>query len=165
MLKVISSLSDIDFRQLMNVYEQTNCLTAKREYPKLSENLQILYSEQDFYGFLELFFRTKNAEYCIWLVDGVYTSAVRVEPYQDGFILEALETALPERRKGYAKVLLQNVIVYLSSKGKGKLYSHVEKTNVASLKLHQECGFCIIADEAIYIDGTYHMDSYTLCLE
>ena len=165
MLKIIKNLDDIDFRQLMNVYEQTNCQTGRLEYPKLSENLQIIYAEQDFYAFLETFFRTQNAMYCVWQVGGIYSSVLRLEPYQDGMLIEAVETALAERQKGYAFALLKSVIAYLSMNGKGKLYAHIEKENVASLRLHQKCGFTIVADDAVYIDGIHHLDSYTLCLE
>lgn len=160
-----SSISEMDFRHLMNVYEESNSLSGARDYPKEPANLQIIYAEQDFYAFLQLFFRTPDASYHIWSVQGAYVAAVRLEPYDDGFIVEALETAPLERRKGYAKLLMRTVIESLSAHGNGRLYSHIDKENVVSLRLHEKCGFSVIANDAVYVDGSHHADSYTLCLE
>ena len=165
MLKMFSSISEIDFRQLMDVYAETNYLSGAQEYSTKPENLQLLYAEQDFYVFLQAFFRLKCAASAAWTVSDVYVAAVRLEPYRDGLIVEALETMPSERRKGFGYALLQGLIDSLSASGTGKIYSHIDKCNIASLRLHEKCGFSIVSHDAVYVDGTYHPDSYTLCLE
>ena len=163
MLKIINRLDDLDIRQLMTVYEESNRVNGARDYKNLPSNLQILYAEQDLYAYLGVFFTDKDSAYAVWAPDGVYKAALRIEPYCDGLIVTGLETAPGERQKGYAAKLVNEVICCLKEKGCRKLYSHVEKTNVASLKLHDKVGFQIISDSATYIDGSFHTDSVTLC--
>ena len=76
----------------------------------------------------------------------------------DGLLLEALETAPAERRKGYAKALIQAVLPQL---GDVKVYSHVNKRNTASRKTHEACGFVKCLDHAVYADGSVLHDSDT----
>ena len=119
----------------------------------------ILEAEQDFYAYLrDVFFQTKDVKYYVLEDNGQYLSAFRIEPYQDGYLLEALETAPKHRRKGYAKQLLSEVLPKISL----PVYSHIHKQNQASLAVHRLCGFQIILDFAQYIDGTNKQDSYTL---
>lgn len=162
MLKMIDSLTDIDFRQLMDVHEEGNCLNGQELYPNYSENLQIIYAEQDFYAYLEEFFKEPTARYALWCIDGRYVAALRIERYNDGFLLNALETAPSMRGNGFATKLIQAVIENLSSCGNGVLYSHVHKTNRPSLNVHLSCGFRIVSDQAVYLDGTVRTDSFTL---
>jgi len=76
---------------------------------------------------------------------GRYVSALRLEPYRDGLLLEALETAPEQRRKGFAAALIRAVQCFLE--GKTKLYSHVDKRNLSSLKVHEKCGFRIVSEQ------------------
>ena len=165
MLRIIKQIEQLDIRQLMAVYEETNRINGAKMYGKLSENLQILYAEQDFYAYLEMFFSTSDSIYAVWAHEGVYKAALRLEQYCDGLIITGLETALRDRRKGYATSLLQDVIYYVKENCPGKLYSHIEKANNASLKLHQKVGFQKMLETATYIDGSFHNDAYTFCLE
>lgn len=164
MLKVIEKLDGLDIRQLMQVYQETNRKYGSVTYKNLPENLQILYAEQDFYAYLELFFSSKDSVYAVWAPDGVYKAALRVERYDDGLIITGLETAPDMRQRGYATLLLESVINYLGESNSPKLYSHIEKKNNVSLRLHENIGFQKISDSAIYIDGSLHRDAYTLCL-
>jgi GNAT superfamily N-acetyltransferase len=165
MLKMIDALTDVDFRQLMDVYEESNRISGSRFYPELSENLQTLYAEQDFYSYLEQYFRTPTARYAIWLDKKRYVCALRIEPYNVGLLLNALETAPEARNQGYAKCLLKAVLDNLRSNGGGILYSHISKNNFPSIKIHLDCGFQIIADQAVYLDGSVHSDAYTLSID
>ena len=165
MLKVIDTLAEIDFRQLMDVYEQGIAESGKIFYPNEPENLQILYAEQDFYAYLEEFFKDPSSCYVIWLAQSRYAAALRIERYQDGLLLNALETKPSLRGNGYAKQLILAVIDSLRSKGNGILYSHIEKSNEASLKVHLACGFQICCNYAVYLDGSEHPDSYTLSIK
>lgn len=165
MLKIFDGIEKLDFRQLMDVYEEWNRDNGAALYPGLSNNLQILYAEQDFYCFLKEFFTVDNAKYYVWEHDGRYRAALRMEPYMDGWLLEALETSPSERRKGYATDLILSTIAIIDQNSNIKLYSHIKKENIASLTVHKNCGFSIIAPDAIFIDGSHHMDSYTLMFQ
>ena len=163
MLKIVSSLSELHFGKLMCVYEESNRENAVERYGGLDRNLAILNTEQDFYQYLnEIFFSTKGAVYAIWEEEGRYVSALRLEPYMDGFLLEALETAPDCRRRGHSSALIRSVCSWIGDQGCSKIYSHVSKENVASLKVHVACGFRIVQDYAEYIDGTLRKNVYTL---
>ena len=163
MLHTAISLKDISFSQLMKVYEEGNLENAREFWPDLDENQALIRGEQEFYQYLkQVFFATENARYCIWTENGRYVSALRLEPYRDGLLLEALETTPGERRKGYAVKLIRSVQEQLSG---AKIYSHVSKRNLASLRTHERCGFNKIADHAVYADGSVTNRSCTLCWE
>ena len=98
--------------------------------------------------------------YAVWEENGQYISAVRFEPYRDGILLEALETAPEHRGKGYAAKLVCAALLQLQLQ---KVYSHVSKKNTASLALHERCGFVKVLDYAAYIDGSVNRNAVTLC--
>ena len=165
MLKIFNNLGDIDFRQLMNVYTEGNRINGSEFYSKYPDNLRILYAEQDFYNYLLLFFKEKTARYAVWEHEGCYVAALRIERFSDGLLLSALETDPKHRRMGFASSLITATVEHLKTGGRGRLYSHVNKHNIASLAVHEKCGFQIISDHAVYLDGTVVTDSYTLSLE
>lgn len=161
MLKIVEKLGQLDFRHLMDVYVEGNRKNGGERYPHLSESQQIMEAEQDFYQYLrECFFATKRAVYAIWIVDGIYVSALRLEPYQDGLLLEALETAPSHRKKGYAKALIQAVLNFV---GEENIYSHIHKQNVPSIRTHESCGFHRILEHALYVDGSVNSNACTFC--
>ena len=166
MLKTIRSIQQLSFSQLMEIYEESNTLNGQEKYPLESTYAQVQEAEQDFYQYLsDVFFRQENSFYAVWTHNDVYVSALRIEPYMDGVLLCALETALNSRRNGYASKLISSVIAYLAQQGSGILYSHVSKQNTASVHVHQKCGFQIIKDYAVYSDGSVLHGSYTLAYE
>ena len=166
MLIIAKKINELNFSQLMTVYYEGNRENGSVNYPDFPVEEQILYAEQDFYSYLsQEFFRTKGSSYAIWAPDGMYVAALRLEPYKDGLLLEALETAPAFRNKGFATALIRAVISYLSDSGFEKIYSHVIKTNLPSLKVHYHCGFQKIMDYAVYIDGSVSQKAYTLCFE
>ena len=161
MLQIIEKMRDLNFRQLMEVYEEGNMENGDEMFPDAPESQRILLAEQAFYQYLnECFFTTLRAVYALWVEDGRYISALRLEPYQDGLLIEALETMPSFRNRGYAKALLTEVKKYA---GHNKLYSHVSKKNRASLKTHEACGFYRILEHAIYADGSVFSTSCTFC--
>lgn len=161
MLKIASAWKDLNFSQLMAVYAESNRENGEEFYPQLSGGEQLLQAEQDFYQYLqESFFRTEGAYYALWTENGIYVSALRIEPYKDGVLLEALETAPEYRRRGYAKALVQAVLAR-----EKKVYSHVGKRNAGSLKVHERCGFRRISEQAVYIDGSVNGKCCTLCYQ
>lgn len=161
LLHIARMLRELDFRQLMDVYEEGNLENAAELWPGEPEGQLLLMAEQSFHQYLrECFFPTEGASYFVWVENGDYVSALRLEPYQDGLLLEALETKPGERRKGYAEALVKAV---LTEVGETKIYSHVGKRNTASLKTHEKCGFRRILEHAVYADGSVMTNHCTLC--
>lgn len=163
MLILARRMVDIDFSNLMEVYIEGNRENGDDQYPDLSEGQKLLQAEQDFYRFLtDVFFRTTGAVYAVWEEKGQYISALRLEPYRDGLLLEALETRPDMRRMGYGEKLICAVLAHFPDR---RIYSHVGKRNAASLKIHEKCGFRRISDYAVYIDGSVNAYCCTLCRE
>lgn len=153
MLYLAKSLQKLRFGDLMEVYIAGNLEKAGAT--------GLLQAEQDFYQYLaECFFMTPGALYAIWSVENKYVSALRLEPFKDGLLLAALETAPQYRRRGYAKELINAVLAEFTGE---TIYAHVSKTNTASLAVHKKCGFCKVADSATYIDGSVDNRAITLC--
>ncbi len=140
MLKIVTSLDALPFTDLMDVYIEGN-----------REKGDVWAAEQEFYQYLKQgFFRYPQDRYCLWQVKGKPVSALRLQGYQDGLLLEALETAPEHRRKGYARELVTAVLQQFP----GKIYVHIVRGNTASVALHEGCGFRKIADRAVYADGS-----------
>ena len=152
MLTIATGLRYLHFGQLMAVYEEGNRENGEAFYPHLSTQERILRAEQEFYAYLtECFFTVENAAYYIWSDQGHYVSALRLEPYQDGLLLEALETHPDYRRQGYAEKLIRAVLEEVHPP---RLYSHIGHHNIASIAVHQKCGFRKISNHARYADGS-----------
>ena len=166
MLIVATRMQEMNFNALMEVYREGNAENGALRYPHESATVQLMLAEQDFYQYLvQCFFSTDGAVYALWKCEEGYASALRLEPYQDGLLLEALETAPDKRRQGYACKLLQAVQAWLSQHGSIKVYSHVSRKNTASQRSHQSCGFRKILDYAVYADGSVITNSDTYLFE
>ena len=160
MMRIFKSLGQLPFGRLMEVYAEGNLENAKEFWPELSESQQMLRAEQEFYQYLrEVFFSTPGAAYYIWENERKPVCALRLEPYRDGLLLEALETHPMHRRQGYAKMLVKAV---LEAVGDQKVYSHVGKRNIASLRTHVSCGFRRVSEQAVYADGSVNDHCATL---
>ena len=156
MMRIAGSLREINFALLMEVY-------IEGTMEKACEGLSLREAEQDFYVYLhDDFFRQKGSVYCVWEENGVYLSALRMEPYKDGWLLEAFETAPTQRRKGYGEKLLRQVVALPEYE---KIYSHVHKRNIPSLRLHEKCGFRRISEQASYIDGSVNSYACTMMFQ
>lgn len=152
MMQVYGSLSRLRFGELMEVYRESVALSGAENYPRSSEPMQFHQASQDFYAFLQQgFFLTEDDRYCIWEENGAYISALRLERYQDGILLEALETRPEYRARGYAEKLIRAA---LDAFGTKKIYSHISHKNAASLAVHRNCGFEKILPYARYADGS-----------
>ena len=163
MLHIIHTMKELDFGQLMAVYEEGNRENGGENYPDEPENRQIALAEQDFYQYLQqVFFKTRDAAYYIWEENGKYVSALRLEPYRDGLLLEAMETHPEMRQKGYAAKLMLETIPFAKDM---PLYSHVSKKNIPSLRTHEKCGFKRILEYAVYADGSVNDRACTLCFK
>ena len=163
MLHIIRSVRELPYSQWMEIYYESNQRSGREDYPECSQERQILNAEQDHYQYLrEVFFATDGAFCAGWNIDGRYVAALRIEPYRDGYLLAALETAPAYRRRGYATALIKATLSYLESIGSFPVYAHVAKKNAPSLAAHRSCGFSVLSDYAVYIDGSVLRDSYTL---
>lgn len=163
MLKIINHPREFSFSRLMEVYEEDNRENGARCFPEEPEMRRLELAEEGFRQYLwEDFFQTPGAFYALWEVEGRYVSALRLEPYRDGLLLEALSTHPAQRRKGYATELIK--AVQALSQGE-KIYSHVAKKNAASQAVHKKCGFRVVTDHAAYIDGSVNRYAVTLCWE
>ena len=161
MLYILQSVAGLDFARLMEVYIEGNRENAAENYPNLPEGQGLLQAEQDFYQYLRHdFFAVHGACYAIFEDYGDYICAVRIEPYKDGVLLTGLETAPKYRNRGYAQYLVEQV-----QNLEKKIYSHVNKRNAASLRVHEKCGFRRISEQAAYIDGSVNSKCCTLCWE
>ena len=160
MLCCIYSMKELPFGALMAVYEQSNQENGEEFWPDVSAGERLLRAEQEFYQYLQqVFFQTEGAVYYLWEVKSRPVCALRLEPYRDGMLLEALETAPEQRRKGYATALIRAALAQV---GTVKIYSHVGKRNEASLKTHIACGFRRISEQAVYADGSVNDRCCTL---
>ena len=144
MLKIVTSLGQLNTEQFLAVYRESNRAFSE-------ENRMLSYLGEDF-------FSIHGAVCALWVVDGRYVSALRIEPYQDGYLISGLETASDARRKGYAKNLVQAVI----GQYRLPIYSHIAKNNKPSLNLHFACGFEICSDSATLLDGTVTQNYCTM---
>lgn len=151
MLLVCDRLSGLNWSELMAVYAEGVAENGREFYPELPEMQQILQSEQDFYDYLKRdFFRCRQERYCIWVENGRYVSALRLHPFEDGLLIEGLETRPEDRKKGFASELLRAV---LNEIGKQKVYSHISRRNRASIATHHKFGFRKFLDYARYCGG------------
>lgn len=152
MLRVYSSMADLPFGKLMEIYAQSNRELGE-QWPREAEDYRPALAEQEFYAYLrQCFFTLPSARYFLWEEQGRPVSAVRCEAYRDGVLLTALETAPDCRRKGYATLLLQAVLHQLQSE---KVYVHIRHDNKVSLSVHQKCGFEKVKSGARLLDGSY----------
>ena len=160
MLLEARNLTQLDFNKLMNVYAEGNRENGAELYPDSPAGVQVARAEENFREYLsQVFFRQSGAVYYIWEENGSYVSALRLEPYQDGMLLEALETRPESRRQGWSKRLIRSVQEKIPE---GKLYSHVNRRNIPSQKVHESCGFRQVLDYAAYVDGSVNTYAVTL---
>ncbi len=166
MLIVARSMKELSFPKLMEVYMEGNRENGALRYPEETPERQQALAEEDFRDYLsQVFFHGENPVYLILTTEGRYVSALRLEDYEDGVLLEALETAPGQRQKGYASELLREAANYLQGRAPVRLYAHVAKKNTASMKTHLSQGFRQCLDYARYIDGTVSRNAVTLVLD
>ena len=164
MVTFIHKLVNCDFAALCAVYAQSLESDRARDYPLLDAREGALLAEQDFYQYLsQVFFKTPGAVLLVYSVQGIYVSALRLEPYKDGFVLSALETCPEYRRNGFALSLVHSAVTFCDQNGIHKLYAHIQKKNIASEKLHLSAGFALLGDGATLLDGAYSSQYTTYC--
>lgn len=163
MLHVYRRLRDLPFSQLMEIYIEGNSEKAQLEYPEEDFPVALINVEHDFHQYLrDVFYRNQGVFYAVWEEKNIYLSALRLEHYRDGLLLEALETHPDHRKCGYAKALICAVLDHLRCDGFVAVYAHVNKRNKASLRTHLSCGFTRVSEQSVYIDGSVDSRCCTL---
>ena len=163
MLICAKTFRELDLDSLMEVYLEGNRENGEDLYPDESPERQMELAKRDFESYLrESFYAQEHACYWIWSEDGEYRSALRLEPYQDGLLLEALETHPDQRRKGYAKKLISAVLEQLPTGT--RVYSHISKRNTPSLASHRSCGFAKLLDYCVDTDGERYDHQVTMAV-
>lgn len=156
----------LDFEELLHVYEEDIRADGFKLYFNESTEQQLRLAERDFADYLRCtFFSQKDAAYCVLQDEGQYICAARLEEYENGYLLSALATRPGYRRMGNGKRFLSALLTHCAGEGKVPIYSHVSNKNNASMGLHLQCGFRIFKDTAKYLDGSVHADSKTLIYE
>lgn len=142
MLTYIETFSALDFPMLMTVYGESN-----RENVLDGCAPDLASVEADFRVYLERdFFTCPGAKYALWTTEEGYVSALRLRPWENGLLLEGLETAPAVRRLGYATRLIRGVCAEQTV----PLYAHVGKENAPSLAAFAACGFTRLLEYARY---------------
>ncbi len=134
-------------------------------FQDISDNTRLLKAEQDFYSFVLDFLKHDSSFYAVWEEDNRYISTLRMEPYEDGLLVEGLTTDTSFRKQGYAKLLLKEAVDYALSTGFTRVYSHIARDNKASIAAHISCGFQLYRDHAVFIDGSVNHHNYTYMYE
>ena len=110
MLKWIHRMEELDFNALMEIYAEACIENGQEFWPDLPAEEQIRHSQEHFRSYLqEQFFAKPEAVYAVWLVEGRYVTALRLEPKWDGLLMEALETRPDARCQGHASALITAV--------------------------------------------------------
>ena len=165
MLMIITSMKQLNICQLLDVYREDIENNVYSNDFAFTQNNRVIEAEQDFLDYMGDFFKLDGAILCVWEQDGVYMAALRIEPYKDGYLIAGLETKPTERRKGYGKKLLRATMEYMRNISAKRIYSHIKNTNVPSFQLHKVCGFSVIQDCAVLLDGSVFTNYSTLCYE
>lgn len=150
MLLRLTELREADIPRLMAVYVEGNQENGAYFHPDLPVEAGIRLAEQDFVKYLrEDFFTRPENVYYVLEQDGAWVAALRLYALEQCYYIEALETALEYRRRGYGSRLLRELIRDLERTGPVELRDCVRKTNQASLRTHFAAGFQIGQDPGV----------------
>ena len=166
MLLRIERFQDIDGRKLMDLYSESNQENTDHFYPDETDKaLAVKKVEAGFLEFLKNdFFTHDKSTYWILAENETWISALRTNRVRDDlYYMEALETRPDFRKRGYGSQLLAAVIGAFKLESSFRLCDCVRKTNIASLKTHETCGFRIVSEEGYdYLSGEKNDADYSL---
>jgi len=152
MLLEFTSMSEEQCRRLTREIYMEGCVVNARYFHPNAEGLTEAIKEQEEYhvNFLMRQFMPKEENsYYVLEEEGQWVSALRLTKVENFYYLEALETPVEQRRKGYGAKLIKEVIDLLKAQGSAIIRCNVKKDNVASLATHRKCGFIVENDPAI----------------
>lgn len=159
MLRIVKCSAEMPKSALFSICQESLLKHGKQDYPSAPEGQALTQAELDLWEYLQTDFFPHHGLYAFWQNGHRLVSALRLEPYRDGLLLEALETLPEERCRGNAKALITAVQRELQP---CVLYSHVAKDNLPSLWVHRDCGFEVKSDCAVFIDGSVSSRFFTL---
>lgn len=157
MLKILYNIQNLAFEPIRYIYSET--------IERIAEQDGITAAECAVYDDISLFLSEKDTVCFLWESDGHCVSCVRCERYADGLLLTCLETAPQDRRKGYATMLIAEILTRLSKQDALPVYVHIHNKNRASFSLHKRLGFHIVSDFAKLVDGTISRSYCTMKYE
>ena len=160
MLVMAKSMRTLNWDAICQIYEEGFSLRGIKAYPSLPESERILRAQEDTYHYLQdEFYATDGAYYAFWVEEDRWICALRMRPYQEGMLLDALETAPSYRNQGFAKKLLGEVLLQLQP---GTcVYSRILRRNKHSVRVHLQCGFQKHKPYAVFLDGSFRADADT----
>ncbi len=163
MLRIVTCPHQLPVGELTELYAEEIRMQGKQNYPRLSPWEQQAEAEQDFLWYLrEAFFSCPGNAWCLWEIEGVLVSALRLQAYRDGLLLEGLVTAPAHRGRGNASELIRAVVARIRP---ARLYAHIQKENDASAAVHEKCGFRRILEYSVLADGSFSGDYATYLYE
>lgn len=141
-----NKIDGIDLDKLMDIYEESNLenlyMVKSGLYDKSDKGSLYQKVRQAYTDYLKNDFLKSGKNYLAILIDEKsYLSALRLFDGGKYFLLEALETNLSFRRKGYGEKLLSKVLDNFANRE--EIRSEVGKNNKKSLNLHKKLGFKI----------------------
>lgn len=162
-IRVFCSIETLDLFQIDQIYRESSLENARSWYPDLPLHEALQKYEQGHHDYLVEHFFSDGGLLMLLESGGHYLCALRLylqEP--ERYFIEALETRPDERQKGYAKLLMQEMMLYLHEHCDFcTVRSHVSKRNLASLRTHASVGFHAETD---YVMEDGIRDGSRLCL-
>lgn len=144
MLVKVNELTEKTQRLLMDIYEEGNIKNISYLYPDI-EDIEAGKKkvEEGFINYIKNeFLINDDNRYYVWESDGIWISAMRVYKISSNlYYIEALATHDNYRRRGFAEKLICSVIEELKTTGEFEMKSITSKTNIASQRTHEKCGF------------------------
>jgi RimJ/RimL family protein N-acetyltransferase len=67
-------------------------------------------------------------------------------PHLDIWLIEGLEVKEEHRRQGYGLVLVKACVKAMKELGEKDLYANISRSNIASIKTHERCGFKLVEE-------------------
>lgn len=153
-----STMRELDFSKLTILYREDIEKNRFERYPYMELYEGRNRAENDLYFYLnDIFFGESHGLFFVCVDHGMYVSALRLEGYNDGLLLNAIMTDSAFRRKGYASRVMEEAL----RNTKGPVYSHIHRKNKASIELHKKFGFVRLYDFSVLLDGTVSSDHIT----
>lgn len=122
-------------------------------------------SRENLYRYMSEVFFAKAENMCYVLEDeGKYLSSLRIEHFEDGYLVHALQTMKLERGKGYASALFEEMKKDIVLEEDKHIYSHILKNNKPSIVLHRQMGFQRLLDYAKLLDGSVSWNYFTMVI-
>ena len=105
----------------------------------------------DYHEFMKEFFSNQTRKQIVIInkKENIIVSALRIiDLGNQRWLLEAVETALEYRQKGYGIELVKGMIKEVERNGGKYIYANISEKNIGSQKMHEKCGFVATENKA-----------------